>query len=269
MLPPAIKESSNMLLSTQSEIGWTENGLVLTDKSNPNYVTLINSSGIGVSKDGGQTFEEAIRRGAINANLITAGAMNANYIRAGKLNADLVEVVGAKSSVRLNSSGLHIKRGQIDIQRPDGATWVQNGIPKFSLAVQRNQFMSPDVGFSGQSYSIPSAFFLTYENFYVFHDARYLVVSFACGVVDAVSAWQSIPIECRVLEFGKSSGNAQARTTITAYQNSSSSFGSVTLDLGVPTYEPRQFYLQARVASQEAVKHNTGYVRTNRVHMKG
>lgn len=94
VLPRAVKESSELLQGTRSEIGWSENGLLLTDKTNPNYVTLINSSGIGVSNDGGQTFEEAIRRGAINANLITAGALNANYIRGGTLDANLVRVVG-------------------------------------------------------------------------------------------------------------------------------------------------------------------------------
>ncbi|MFF5907841.1 tail tube TT1 domain-containing protein [Staphylococcus cohnii] len=94
VLPRAINEATEMLQKTSSELTFSEQGIVAVDKSNPNYVTLLNSSGLGVSKDGGDTFHNAITRGAINANLITAGALNADYIRGGTLDANLVNVVG-------------------------------------------------------------------------------------------------------------------------------------------------------------------------------
>ncbi|MFQ3905504.1 tail fiber domain-containing protein [Staphylococcus sp. Mo2-7] len=83
-----------MLQKTSSELTFSEQGIVAVDKSNPNYVTLLNSSGLGVSKDGGETFHNAITRGAINASLITTGSLNADYIRGGTLDANLVNVVG-------------------------------------------------------------------------------------------------------------------------------------------------------------------------------
>ena len=80
VLPAAIKESTQMLMDTASELSFSEQGIMAVDKDNPNYVTLFNSSGLGVSKDGGQTFHNAITRGQINADLITAGSINADYI---------------------------------------------------------------------------------------------------------------------------------------------------------------------------------------------
>ncbi|MEB7753279.1 tail tube TT1 domain-containing protein [Staphylococcus pseudoxylosus] len=98
VLPRAINEATEMLQKTSTELSFSEQGIMAVDKDNPNYVTLLNSSGLGVSKDGGKTFHNAITRGAINASLITAGALNADYIRGGTLDANLVEVVGGKNS---------------------------------------------------------------------------------------------------------------------------------------------------------------------------
>lgn len=94
VLPAAIREATKMLQDTASELSFSEQGIMAVDKDNPNYVTLLNSSGLGVSKDGGQTFHNAITRGQINADLITAGSLNADYIRGGTLDANLVNVVG-------------------------------------------------------------------------------------------------------------------------------------------------------------------------------
>lgn len=94
VLPRAINEATEMLQKTSTELSFSEQGIMAVDKDNPNYVTLLNSSGLGVSKDGGKTFHNAITRGAINASLITAGALNADYIRGGTLDANLVNVVG-------------------------------------------------------------------------------------------------------------------------------------------------------------------------------
>ncbi|UTT55143.1 tail tube TT1 domain-containing protein [Staphylococcus equorum] len=84
VLPAAIKESTQMLMDTASELSFSEQGIMAVDKDNPNYVTLLNASGLGVSKDGGQKFHNAITRGQINADLITAGSLNADYIRGGR-----------------------------------------------------------------------------------------------------------------------------------------------------------------------------------------
>ncbi|MEJ7218740.1 DUF7643 domain-containing protein [Staphylococcus gallinarum] len=112
VLPRAISEATKMLQDTASELSFSEQGIMAVDKNNPNYVTLLNSSGLGVSKDGGQTFHNAITRGAINADLITAGSINADYIRGGTLDANLVEVVGGDGgdkSVSIKNDELRLR----------------------------------------------------------------------------------------------------------------------------------------------------------------
>src|SRR5699024_5565882 len=46
------------------------------DKNNPNLVTLFNSAGIGVSSDGGATFDNAITGNGINASVIVTGILH-------------------------------------------------------------------------------------------------------------------------------------------------------------------------------------------------
>src|SRR5699024_2748385 len=53
VLDNAVIEATKALKSAQSELFFTDNGILAVDKSNPNFVTLFNSSGIGVSVDGG------------------------------------------------------------------------------------------------------------------------------------------------------------------------------------------------------------------------
>ncbi|MDW4443330.1 phage tail protein [Staphylococcus saprophyticus] len=113
VLPAAIKESTQMLMDTASELSFSEQGIMAVDKDNPNYVTLLNSSGLGVSKDGGQTFHNAITRGQINADLITAGSLNADYIRGGTLDANLVNIVGGTDGEYTNITSNRLEqRGQ-------------------------------------------------------------------------------------------------------------------------------------------------------------
>ncbi|MGP5091042.1 tail tube TT1 domain-containing protein [Staphylococcus equorum] len=116
VLPAAIKESTQMLMDTASELSFSEQGIMAVDKDNPNYVTLLNSSGLGVSKDGGQTFHNAITRGQINADLITAGSINADYIRSGSINADLI-TTGSLNADLITTGSLnadYIRGGTLD-----------------------------------------------------------------------------------------------------------------------------------------------------------
>ncbi|PTJ72022.1 hypothetical protein BUZ56_07380 [Staphylococcus hyicus] len=87
VMPPAVNSATVKLLAANTELGFGEYGIRAVDKDNPNYVTLMNSAGLGVSTDGGQTFTSAITRGAINADLITAGSIRANIIQGGMLSA--------------------------------------------------------------------------------------------------------------------------------------------------------------------------------------
>ncbi|MDW3927228.1 phage tail protein [Staphylococcus saprophyticus] len=150
VLPRAINEATEMLQKTSSELTFSEQGIVAVDKSNPNYVTLLNSSGLGVSKDGGDTFHNAITRGAINANLITTGALNADYIRGGTLDANLVNVVGGdgdkyismkNDELRLNGTYTRMWRGETTTSNV--FTSLKNGYIRFrNNSTQSSLYMS-------------------------------------------------------------------------------------------------------------------------------
>ncbi|MDW4093878.1 phage tail protein [Staphylococcus saprophyticus] len=150
VLPAAIKESTQMLMDTASELSFSEQGIMAVDKDNPNYVTLLNSSGLGVSKDGGQTFHNAITRGQINADLITAGSLNADYIRGGTLDANLVNVVGGdgdkyisltNDELRLNGTYTRMWRGETTTANV--FTSMKNGYLRFrNNDLSRSLYMS-------------------------------------------------------------------------------------------------------------------------------
>ncbi|WP_456044140.1 tail tube TT1 domain-containing protein [Staphylococcus chromogenes] len=279
VMPAAVKSATNKLLAANTELGFGEYGIRAIDKDNPNYVTLMNSAGLGVSTDGGQTFRSAITRGAINADLITAGSINANYIKSGALATALVTIYGRDRLIemtgdeirllgRTNDSATHLRPDGMRIRRPDGAWAIIDGIPEMSLSIQRNVFMHPNVTFDGQNYTSNSAYFVTYENFYVNHDARYLTASFGANLSGS-SAYSSAYVKVRIREFGNDSGNATAETRIFATKSDATTFDSLTIDLGRPTYQPRQFYLEFAFDDSEASANNVAKVRTNRVFMKG
>lgn len=167
----------------------------------------------------------------------------------------------------ISPSGAYFKRGALTIERPDGALYIENGIPKMNMEIQRNVFMHPSVRFDGQNYVGDSETdFKSYENVYTTHGARYLVVNFGVSLTTN-SVSPSAYINVRVRGFGSSS-NILATKRIIAYSDSrGTNFEAIIIDLGTPTYEPIQFYLEFALDSQRAG--NTPRIRSNRVYMYG
>lgn len=276
VLPRAVKESSELLNGTRSEIGWSEGGLLLTDKSNPNYVTLINSSGIGVSDNGGQTFEEAITRGRINANLITTGALNANYIRGGVIDTNLVRIEGTKGYFSIDGDTLlaqdpnsksqtEISPKGVSITRPDGAVYMQNGLLSTSFDVQAHQYYSSSkVEYDGMFYNTSSLGYEQFSAVYTEHAARYITFTYLMDF-HAYSEASGGYVGFRVEEFGGGNRNAMEKTYVLRGDNVTQN--NITIDLGTPTYEPLNFYL--KFANKSGKTHNKVRVRDMRIHMRG
>src|SRR5690625_581873 len=76
VLDEAVKNATKTLRDEQTELAFSDNGILAVDKNDPNLVTLFNSAGLGVSNDGGNTFENAITGEGINASVITAGVLH-------------------------------------------------------------------------------------------------------------------------------------------------------------------------------------------------
>ena len=76
-LTDAIQNATNALLNAQTELKFTSNGIIAVEKGNSNRLVIFNSAGVGVSTDGGKTFENALTAEGVNASAITTGILRA------------------------------------------------------------------------------------------------------------------------------------------------------------------------------------------------
>lgn len=97
---------TNMILGVTSEIDITPQGLIAIDKTNPNYVVVLNSAGLGVSTDGGTTFRNAITGRGIVAERILAGEIKGSTLRTGADN-EINYVHIEKQFIRLMESNIN------------------------------------------------------------------------------------------------------------------------------------------------------------------
>ncbi len=80
VLDNAVLQATKALQNAQTELKFTEQGILAIDKNNPNLVTILNSAGVGVSTDGGATFGQAITGYGINASYIVTGVLDAGQV---------------------------------------------------------------------------------------------------------------------------------------------------------------------------------------------
>lgn len=67
-LTSQVQLATNSLLAARTQINFTDRGIIAIDKSDSNKVVILNSAGIGVSTDGGQTFKSAITADGVVAD---------------------------------------------------------------------------------------------------------------------------------------------------------------------------------------------------------
>ncbi|AYA77333.1 hypothetical protein DOE78_18800 [Bacillus sp. Y1] len=75
-----VQRATQALQSAQTELEF-ENGIIARSKTNPNHLVLLNSAGIGISSDGGQTFREAITSDGFVLSAGAIGQLEANNIQ--------------------------------------------------------------------------------------------------------------------------------------------------------------------------------------------
>lgn len=88
VLDDAVLRATEALNSAATELIF-DNGIIARDPRNPNWLVLLNSKGIGISRDGGATFTEAI---TADGFVLSAGAI-------GQLNANNINVSGVVSAI--------------------------------------------------------------------------------------------------------------------------------------------------------------------------
>src|SRR5699024_2797046 len=82
VLDEAVRIATESLQSAQTELEFN-NGIIAREKGDPNRLVLLNSKGIGISKDGGNTFTEAITADGFVLTAGSIGRLSANNIQIG------------------------------------------------------------------------------------------------------------------------------------------------------------------------------------------
>lgn len=108
VLDDAVRNATKALQNAQTELSFGTNGILAVDKRNPNLLTLLNSAGIGISNDGGNSFRTAMTGDGIVADVITAGV----------LNADQVALIGGSGR-----NFIHITGDKLELEGSFQRTW--------------------------------------------------------------------------------------------------------------------------------------------------
>lgn len=245
------------ILNTSSELAFDSNGVHAVEKNNPNNQMTLNSSGLMLSTDAGNTAKTAITAGSIwteNVNVIgPKGYMSI-------IGNELVSIdPNSLSRTVLSPTGLNITR-------PDGAIYMVNGIPVLDLEVQKNTYHNSNVEWNGRVFLTSQTEPQVFEYFYTQHKSRYLNVSYAMSW-DRDNASSVGGVEIMVEEFGKDDNNRTANYKVISKNTDGEVFGVIQIDLGVPTYEPLNCYLKfRRIGGKETDKVT---VRSTRISMRG
>ena len=103
-LTSQVQIATNNLLAARTELSFTDQGIIAVDKSDANKVVILNSAGVGVSTDGGQTFKSAI---------------TADGVVADRLYGNLIKGIALETS---NDKGftMKIQKGSIHFSDTDG-----------------------------------------------------------------------------------------------------------------------------------------------------
>lgn len=255
------------ILNTSSELAFDSNGIHAVEKNNPNNQMTLNSSGLMLSTDAGNTARTAITAEGIVADAVTTGSIwteNVNVIGTG----GYLSIIGNELlTVDPNSlSRTLLQPTGLSITRPDGAVYMVNGVPKMDLEVQKNLFHYSTVENNGR-YSLTSETEpQVFEYFYTQHKARYLNVSYAIGW-DYNNPSDTGGVEIIVEEFGNGDKNRRASYKTIAKRTDDEVYGVIQIDLGVPTYEPLNCYLKVRRIGGTSKDKVTA--RSTRIHMRG
>lgn len=255
------------LQNTTSELLFDQNGIHAIDKINKNNQLTMNSSGLMISTDAGNTAKTAITAEGIVADAITTGS----------LNTQLVTVVGKKDYFYIDGDMLlakdpnSLQQTTIDptglkVTRPDGAVYIVNGIPQPSFNVQKNPFYYPNVEFDGTNYRTEETEYQQFEYFFNSHDGRYLTVQFAIGMASD-SVGDQIGVAVLLEEFGENNLGRMAEKKVMVKKGDDPRFEVLTIDLGPPTYDILRFRVKFRKMTKNAKDIATA--RTTRIFMRG
>jgi phage minor structural protein len=272
-LDEAVKRATAALQSAQTELEFT-NGIIARDKTNPNFLVLFNSNGIGISRDGGQTFTDAITSDGFVLSAGAIGQLAANNIQIGPettfadgyapedidqaIKDDLHMTAPLPTSLTLNQDGISAYTDTVDkyarmdyrgffaykgafgVQRADGFVLINDGVANFDFGVDSADPPFMDFGVITEGYWFrTSSTSPVSGNYYTFkRTARYLKMQVAYYKTGSGNT-----AGIRIAKDGGTMLVAKSFTTDSTHQNAI--VGEIfTVDLGVPDGSMMSVYLQ-------------------------
>ncbi|UXR34518.1 phage tail protein [Staphylococcus simulans] len=242
--------------NTSSELVFDTNGIHAIDKSNPNNIVTMNSSGWYLSTDGGATGKTALTAEGIVADTITTGNLLTSMVNIVGRNA-LMYMDGdqfvAKSNIDQRKTV--ISPNGITITRPDGAAWVENGMFKSAMDIQMAmpQPISSGVEIYGSYYKTANTEKSYVEEYFFQHKARYLHILGRAKMNHLTSSKYNGQV---FVENPSDGGVGIVGTQVVPGTDVVSDSGNeagtlidITIDLGVPTYGYKHFYILIKSAS--------------------
>ncbi|PGA33973.1 phage tail protein [Bacillus wiedmannii] len=100
VLDDGVKRASAAIKSAETALTF-DNGILAIDPKNPNNVVAFNSAGIGISRDGGYTFKNALTYEGLVADAGFVGFLSANNIRAG-----IMKAINNRFGINLDDSSI-------------------------------------------------------------------------------------------------------------------------------------------------------------------
>ena len=110
VLDNIVIEATKALQGAQTELTFSENGILAVDKTNPNNVVLFNSAGVGVSTDGGATFGQAMTARGFNADYMYTGTMLADRIAGG-----ILQSLNGRTEFNMNTGLLQMQNTEFQL----------------------------------------------------------------------------------------------------------------------------------------------------------
>lgn len=145
-LTSQVQLATNNLLAARTELRFTDQGIIAVDKSDANKVVILNSAGLGVSTDGGQTFKSAV----------TADGVVADRLFGNLISGITYETTDAASgyTIRLKGGAMELLKGDDLVsginQNTSGSTF--NNFEGHTLSLSQTS----STGVSTQIIAIPS-----------------------------------------------------------------------------------------------------------------
>lgn len=241
----------NKINATTSEVVYDANGQHFVEKGNKNHLMTLNSSGLLLSTDGGRTAKTAITSEGIVADTITTGSLLTSLVNIVGRNA-LMYMDGdqfiAKSNIDKRKT--IISPNGITITRPDGAAWVENGMFKSAMDIQMAmpQPLASGVSIYGSYYVTSNTSKSYVEEYFFQHKARYLHIlgrgkmnnktsNTYKGMVYVEDPGGSGVLGSQIVSKNQEVGEDPGELI------------DITIDLGVPTYGYKHFYIYIKSSS--------------------